>query len=80
MQPRNAECPAHSQRIALPAHCPANCTPCPFSTGPRSRDEFSQVQEQMAQVLKSLGMAQQSNALIRGEVVHDSYYKVRGGN
>lgn len=34
------------------------------------------MQERLAQVLLSLGAAQQAAAVMRGEVAHDSYYKV----
>lgn len=43
---------------------------------PLSRADFEEVREQLAAVLRSMGQHQQSMALARGEVAHDSYYKV----
>lgn len=41
------------------------------------RPDFEGVQEQLAQVLLSLGQAQQASALLNGKVPPESYYKVR---
>ena len=44
-----------------------------------SRGDFEEVREQLAAVLCSMGAHQQSMAMARGEVAHDSYYKVGRG-
>ncbi|KAI7846146.1 hypothetical protein COHA_000316 [Chlorella ohadii] len=43
---------------------------------PLSKDEFTEVQQQLAQVLFSLNAGQQAAALLRSEVANDGYYKV----
>lgn len=44
-----------------------------------SKEEFTEVQQELAQVLFSLNAGQQAAALLRSEVANDGYYKVGGG-
>ncbi|KAI3424068.1 hypothetical protein D9Q98_009431 [Chlorella vulgaris] len=65
---RFKDLPPRDQRVFMEAN------ELPFR--PLGRPDFEEVQEQLAQVLLSLGQAQQASALLNGKVPPESYYKV----
>lgn len=60
-------------------HGAAHLNPtCPAPPSVCSKEEFQEVQQELAQVLLSVGAEKQANSVLRSEGVQDGFYKVGG--